>query len=162
MPYTERLSEQLAVVANFGPRVIRTAAQTLYTGVVDMRYHRRAIVIAKAKSYGTKMVKGLTVKLWDCDASGTAAGTAFLIGSTIALEGTQATAEPIAIYEVKAEDLGQEYGAALNVRGRYFKVSVTNSTNVRDQYSVTVLADTSRYGPGKNFDLASVSEIKTR
>jgi large exoprotein involved in heme utilization and adhesion len=154
---TERLAEKLGVVGYMPNRVITTAAQTIYTGVVDMSKYHQAIVIAGAKSGGTRNVLGLTVKLWDCDASGTAAGTAFKIGTSLLVTSTAATS-PIAVYDVRAADLGQTYGAALNVRGRYFKASVTTSTNVRDIYSLYILAEP-RYGPADDYDLSVVGEV---
>jgi hypothetical protein len=159
MSFTEALSEQLTIVGAFAPRIVTTAAQTLYTDVVDMRYHRRAMVIAAGNAYGgTAMVKGLTVTLIDCDASGTAASTAFLTSSVTRVSGT-AGEYSIVVAECKAEDLGQ-YGAALNAQGRYFKAGITTSTNVKNAYSVIVLADNSRYG-GKaaSNDLSAVKEI---
>jgi hypothetical protein len=41
MGYTESLGESLAIVGAFAPRVVATAAQTIYTDVVDMSHYRR-------------------------------------------------------------------------------------------------------------------------
>lgn len=158
MPYTERLSEQLALVGVIPPRTIDTAAQTIYSNVVDMRYHRRALIVAQARSVTTKADKGMQITVVECDASGTAASTALLTGSAIHTPATVGS-YAAAIYEIKAEDLGT-YGAGLNAQGRYFKVGFTNSTN-KVSMAVQILADTSRWGPAKNFDVTSVSEIDT-
>lgn len=159
MSFTEALSEQLTVSAMFAPRLITTAAQTLYTGVVDMRYARRAMVVAAGNAYGgTAMVKGLTVTLIDCDASGTAASTAFLTSSTTRVSGTNGEYTVI-VLECKSEDLGQ-YGGSLNHKGRYFKAGVTTSTNVKNAYSVVVLTDAARFGGrAASNDVSYVTEI---
>ena len=158
MGYTESLGEQLAIVGAFAPRIVTTAAQTLYTDVVDMSHYRRAMVIASGNANGgTALVKGLTVTLIDCDASGTAAGTAFYTSSVTRVSGT-AGEYSIVVAETKAEDLGQ-YGAGLNVRGRYFKAGITTSTNVKNAYSVIVLGSVDRHGPASARDIAAVKEI---
>jgi hypothetical protein len=158
MGFTEALSEQLAMIAAFPPRIITTAASTVYTGVVDMKYHRRAMVVALGNAYGgTAMVKGLTVTLIDCDASGTAASTAFLTSSTTRVSGTAGQYTAI-VLECKAEDLGQ-YGPSLNAPGRYFKAGITTSTNVKNAYTAIVLVDGSRYGPAEDFDNSYVTEV---
>jgi len=158
MVYNESLGESLAIVGAFAPRIVTTAAQTLYTDVVDMSHYRRALVIAAGNAYGgTAMVKGLTVTLIDCDASGTAASTAFYTSSVTRVSGT-AGEYSIVVAECKAEDLGQ-YGAALNNQGRYFKAGITTSTNVKNAYSVIVLGDVARHGPASDLDISAVKEI---
>jgi hypothetical protein len=158
MGYTTRLTEQLAVVGLIPMRHITTAATTIYSNVVDMHDRYRALVIAEGSSYGTtKNVKGLTVKLWDCDASGTAASTCFVTSAVTHIPGTAASNPPIILCEITGNDLGV-YGAGLNVRGRYFKASITNSTAVLNTYGAIILADT-RYGPAQGDDHAAVSEI---
>ena len=154
----ERLSEQMAVVGLIPMRHINTAATTIYSSVVDMLGRHNALVIAEGYSQGTtKNVKGITVKLWDCDASGTAAGTAFQISSTVHIPGTAASNPPVILCEVRAGELGN-YGAGLNVRGRYFKASITNSTAVLNHYGAFILAD-AVYEPAQDNDHAAVSEI---
>ena len=95
--------------------------------MVDMRY-RRALIVAEARSQTTKSVKGMIVKVWNCDASGTAASTALITGSTIHTPATVGS-YAAAVYEVTAEQLANGYGPTFNSPGRYFKVSFTNSTN---------------------------------
>jgi hypothetical protein len=152
------MGERLAVVASFPPRVVTTAASTLYTGVVDMDVFRRAMVIAYGNAIGgTGLVKGLTVTLMDCDASGTAAGTAFYTSAVTRVSGTAAEYS-IVVAECKAEDLGQ-YGAGLNVRGRYFKAGITTSTTVLSSFAVVVLGGDCRYGPANVYDQSEVKSI---
>ena len=158
MPYNESMGERLAVVACYAPRQVDTAASTLYSGVVDMDVFRRAMVIAVGNAEGgTAMVKGLTVTLMDCDASGTAASTAFYTSAVTRVSGT-AGEYSIVVAECKAEDLGQ-YGAALNVRGRYFKAGITTSTNVLNTYTIVVLGSDCRYGPANAYDQSEVKSI---
>jgi hypothetical protein len=159
MGYTTRLTEQLAVVGLIPARHITTAATTIYSNVVDMHDRYRALVIASGSSYGTtKNVKGITVKLWDCDASGTAASTCFQTSAVTHIPGTAASNPPVILAEITGNDLGV-YGAGLNVRGRYFKASITNSTAVLNHYAAFILAD-SRYGPANTDDHASVTSIE--
>lgn len=158
MSYTQALSEELALVGLIPCRVINTAAQTIYSNVVDMRYHRRALIVAEARSQTTKAVKGMIVKVWNCDASGTAASTALITGSTIHTPATVGS-YAAAVYEVTAEQLANGYGPTFNSPGRYFKVSFTNSTN-KAIMSVHILADASRYGDAEDYDVSSVSEVK--
>ncbi len=158
MGYTESLGESLAIVGAFAPRVVATAAQTIYTDVVDMSHYRRALVIAVGNALGgTSLVKGLTVTLMDCDAKGTAAGTAFYTSSVTPISGT-AGEYSIVVAECKAEDLGQ-YGASLNAPGRYFKAGVTTGTSVKNVYGAIVLGGVARYGPASDKDIAAVKEI---
>lgn len=155
----QRISEQLAVVGLIPMRHINTAATTIYSGAVDMHDRFRALVIAEGSSAGTtKNVKGITVKLWDCDASGTAAGTPFLTSAVTHIPGTAASNPPVILCEISGDDLGV-YGAGLNVRGRYFKASITNSTAVLNHYGAFILAD-SRYMPADHDDHAAVTSIE--
>lgn len=156
----QALREQLAVVATFPPRVITSAGQTVYSDVVDMRLHNRALVVAQGRAASTRSVKGLTVKIWNCDASGTLASTALKVGSTIPIPKT-AGSEPICVIEVTADEVRYSgYGTSFNTPYRYFRASITNSTNVKDSYSLVVLADQSRYGDAEDFDNARVAEVK--
>ena len=158
MSYSESLGERLAVVGAFAPRIVTTAAQTLYTDVVDMSKFRRALVIASGNAYGgTALVKGLTVTLIDCSANGTAASTAFYTSSVTRVSGT-AGEYSIVVAECKAEDLGQ-YAPSAGAGGRYFKAGITTSTNVKNAYSVIVLGSDARYGAASDNDISSVKEI---
>jgi hypothetical protein len=157
MSYSESLGERLAVVGMFAPRIVTTAAQTLYTDVVDMSKFRRALVIASGNAYGgTANVKGLTVTLIDCTAAGTAASTAFYTSSVTRVSGTAAEYS-IVVAECKSEDLGQ-YGTATPM-GRYFKAGITTSTNVKNAYSVVVIGADARFGPASDSDISAVKEI---
>ena len=156
--YNEAMGERNSVVGLFGPRVIATAAQTVYADVVDMSKFRRAMVIAAAISTGTAAVKGLTVKLYDCEASGTAASTAFYTSAVTRVNATAGN-QSIVVAECKAEDLGQ-YGAGLvSGSGRYFKAGITTSTIVRSAYTVIVLGGDARFGPGSDSDISDVKTI---
>jgi len=157
MVYNESLGESLAIVGAFAPRIVTTAAQTLYTDVVDMSHYRRALVIAAGNAYGgTANDKGLTVTLIDCTSAGTAASTAFYTSAVTRVSGT-AGEYSIVVAECKAEDLGQ-YGTATPM-GRYFKAGITTSTNVKNAYSVIVLGSVDRHGPASARDIAAVKEI---
>lgn len=159
MGYTQALSEQLALVGVIPVRTIDTAAQTIYSNVVDMRYHRRALIVAQARSLTTKAAKGMTITVYNCDASGTAASTALITGSPIHTPATVGS-YAAAVYEVTAEQIANSgYGTGFNAPGRYFKVGYTNSTN-KVAMAVTILADASRYSDGEDFDVPSVSEVK--
>jgi len=156
--YNESMGERNAVVGLFGPRVVITAAQTLYTDVIDMSKFRRAQVIAAAIGSGTAAVKGMTVTLIDCEASGTAATTAFYTSAVTRVNGTAGN-QSIVVAECKAEDLGQ-YGAALvSGSGRYFKAGITTSTVVRSAYTVIVLGGDARFGPASDNDDSDVKTI---
>ena len=159
MPYTEALSEKLAVVATIPPRVIATAAQTIYSEVIDMRLFNRVLIVAQSRVASTRSVKSMTVNVYNCDASGTAASTALLTGSAIPAPLT-AGGEPIGVYEVTAEQVRTSGYATTNAPYRYIKVGITTSTNVKDSIHLTVLGDTSRHGPASDWDNADVIEIK--
>ncbi len=159
MGYTERLTEQLAVVGLIPMRHITTAATTIYSNVVDMHDRYRALIIGSGSSYGTtKNVKGLTVKLWNCDASGTAATTCFLTSAVTHIPGTVGSNPPVVLLEITGNDLSV-YGPGLNAPGRYFKASITNSTAVLNHYGLFILADT-RYEPASGDDHACVTSIE--
>ncbi len=154
----QALREQMAVVGVIPVRVIQTAAQTIYSNVIDMKLHNRALVVAQARGEKTKADKGMTIKIVQCDASGTAATTALKTGTTIHIPGTVGS-YAAAVYEVTAEDLrSSTYGLTLNSPARYFKVGFTNST-VKTNVSVVILADQSRYGDAEDYDASSVSEV---
>lgn len=154
----QALREQLALVGVIPVRRINTAAQTIYSNVIDMKYHRRALVVSQAHSVTTKAVKGMKITIMQCDTSGTAASTALKTGTVTHVPATVGT-YAASVLEVRAEDLrASTYGTGFNAPARYFKVGYTNSTYKTDM-SVVILADSSRYGDAEDFDTSSVGQV---
>lgn len=159
MGYTQALSEQMSLIGLIAQTRTATAAAAPVSNIIDMRYHRRALIVCMARAQATKMVKGMTITVWNSDATTTLASTAIITGSTLH---TPATAGDYiaAVYEVTAEQIANSgYGTTFNEPGRYMKVKMTTSTNILN-FSVIVLGDNSRYSDGEDFDLAKVSEVK--
>ena len=141
MPFCERLSEQLAVVATIDPQAGGTGALT--TDVVAMGMHRRALFIL-SNGAGTA---GVTVAIQEANA-GFTAGTATILAGAATAVGVTANTQNL--YEVSAEAMGAGLTA---LRG------VFTSTGA-DILSVVVLADVERYHPASDRDLATVLTIQ--
>ena len=140
MPFCERLSEQLAIVATIDPVAGATGAVT--TDVVAMGMHRRAMFILM-RGAG---VQGITCAIQEANAAFTA-GTATIL--TRAATAADVAAEQH-IFEVSAEAMGAGLTA---LRGVFTSVGT-------DLYAVLVLADVERYHPGSDQNLGSVASIQ--
>jgi len=145
MAYTERLSEQLAIVACIDPDAYGTGAQS--SDVIDMRYHRRVMFIVMAGTLGSSAT--LDFKVQECATSG---GTySDLSGKSITqLTDAGTDDDKQAIVEVAAEEMGAGM--------RYLKGILTVGTATSDA-GVIALADVTRYKPANAYDLSSVDEI---
>jgi len=145
MEFTERLSEQLAIVSCIDPDAYTAA--TVTGDEIDMRYFRRVIFIVMAGTLGSSAT--IDFKVTECASSG---------GSFTDLSGkaiTQLTDagtddDKQAIVEVAAEEMGAGM--------RYLKGSLTVGTATSD-VGVIALADCARYKPANAYDLSSVDEI---
>lgn len=144
--FSERLSEQLAVVACIDPDAYGTGAVS--SDVIDMRYHRRVIFVIQVG----ELAAGASVDFKVQEGS-TSSPSSDLSGKAITqiLDGGSGTdGDKQAIVEVSAEEL--------SAGCRYIKGVLTVGTDAADA-GVLALADVSRYEPGNAFDLASVDEI---
>ncbi len=145
MGYTERLSEQLAVVACIDPDAYGTGAQS--SDAIDMRYHRRVIFIVQVGTLGTNAT--VDFKVQECATSG--GSYSDLSGKSITqLTDAGTDDDKQAIVEVAAEEMGAGM--------RYLKGVLTIGTAASDA-GVIALADCTRYHPASDYDLASVDEI---
>lgn len=147
MGYTERLSEQLAIVGTVDPDA--NTAGTASTDVIDMKLHRRVLFIVMAGELGSSGTLDFSVK-GDTASNGSFATT--ITGKAIT-QMTQAgtDADKQAMVEVTAEEVAQQ-----NLR--YIRGDLVTATATSDS-AVIALADSSRYTPGASLDLASVDEI---
>ena len=140
MAYTERLSEQLAIVATIDPAAGATGA--VLTDAFSMATHRRALFVLM-KGAGTS---GLTVNIQE-NAGPWTAGTATVL--TRAAADTDVAAGQH-LFEVTAEAMG---AGMTELRGQFTSVAT-------DLYAVLVLADVDRYKPASDNDLPSVLSIQ--
>lgn len=150
MSYTAKLTERLALAATI-PADQRGASDT-NSDVVDMRNHRRALVVAIVGDIATGATFNVTV--YANTANSTSGGTAITGKSFTAasFSGTGGSNQE-GLIEVSAEEV-----AAAVAGGRYLFATATVAGGNVD-YALAILVDDSRYGPSTEYDLASVAEI---
>ena len=150
MPYTEKLSEELTLVATIDPAPLAGAA-TIYSDVVNMAYHRRALVVLlSGPATTTKMVATAgTLTIFECTAAGTLASTA-LKTVTVTRAQTTAAMGQQKVTEVRDTELGTVHAAYT----QYFKCKLVAGTNAAN-FGLVVLADNSRYSDAVTNDLAT-------
>ena len=141
MPFCERLSEHLAVVATIDPIAAATAAAT--TDAFSMSMHRRALFILQT---GATVGTGILCNIQEGTANWTA-GTATIL--TRAAAAAAATASQY-LFEVSAEAMG---AGLTELRGVFDPTGASI-------YAVVVLADVERYHPASDRDLVSVAAIQ--
>jgi len=157
--YTERLGEQLAIVATIDPQsTVSTTGGTasttsLTTDVVDMDDFRRIAFIMMVNTIAAS--SGVT--LYVQEGTGTTAGT-FNTATAVASCSTLVNADDDSqvLVEVKAEDLSAGYRY---VRGVVVVGPTTATAGTVNGLAVVALADTARYKPASDLDLASVDQI---
>jgi len=141
MPFCERLSEQLAVVATVDP----TNAVTLITAtdVFSMAMHRRALFILQT---GATVGTGVLCNIEEGPVVGMTGSAVILTAPATAV----VAADSQYLFEVSGEAM-----AAGNtfLRGRFTPTGATI-------LSCVVLADVERYHPASDRDLASVVSIQ--
>jgi len=157
MPYGEALSEKLALVGYIATSH-GFAGSSRATATIDMDIFRRALVIVQSKVTGTVATThgGVSLRIFDATNTGKCASTCLIDGTGIQM--TTTTRGYQSVYEVRSEQLGQV--TARPGTGRFFRARLVGTT-LKATASVIVLADTSRFGPASDYDLASVAEIKT-
>lgn len=156
MPYGEELSEKLGLVG-YVSTSHAFAATSKATATIDMDIFRRCLIIVQGKTTGTVATThgGLTLKIFDATNTGKCASTAIITGTGIQLSTTTRAYQ--GVYEVRAEQLGKKTTRAGT--GRFFRARVIGQT-LKAIANVVVLADTSRFGPASDYDLATVAEIE--
>jgi len=141
----ERLSEALPIVACIDPDAYGTGSQV--GDEIDMLYFERVIFVVMAGTLGALATLDFRVQ------EATTSGGAFsnLTGKAIT-QLTQAgtDSDKQAIVEVKADELTPNY--------RYLRGILTIGVATSDA-GMVALADTARWKPGSDLDLASVDEI---
>ena len=150
MPYTDRLSEKLAVVGKIAPQNL--SAGTATTDVIDLMNVRRVLFIV---STGTLTASNTTdFKIRGCATSG---GSYADIDTTNAAitQLTQAGGDSnkIVLLEVRAEKI-----AALNLGYRYILGSLTTAA-AAGYVSVVALAAVGRNKAESKANLAAVKQI---
>ena len=147
MGYTERLSEQLAVVATIDPASL--TANTYLTDAIDMKLHRRVLFIIAVGALTSSNTTDFSV-VGDTASGGSYATT--ITGKTITqLTKAGSDDNKQVLVEVTAEEV-----AAQGLR--YIKGSLVTAAAAA-LGCVVALADSTRYGPASDYDLASVDEI---
>jgi len=142
MPFCERLSEQLAVVAVIPPQAGATAGHT--SNVVAMAMHRRALFIL---SRGAGVAGGCLVNIQEANAAFTASTATILTRAGTAA----AAANSQYLFEVSAEAMAAGLTALR---------AVVTPTVAGDLISMVVLADVDRYHPASDYDLGTVVAIQ--
>lgn len=141
----ERLSEELALVSCIDPDAYGTGAQT--GDEIDMLYFERIIFIVSVGD----MQSGSTVDFKVQEATTSGGSFTDLTGKSITqLTKAGSDDNKQAIVEVKADELTAGY--------RYLQGILTVAGAASDAVSVA-LADTARWKPASDYDLASVDEI---
>ena len=130
MPFCERLTEQLAIVATVDP--VNGLSAATVSDVFSMSLHRRAMFILQT---GATVGTGILCNIQENPAAAFTAGTA-----TISQY----------LFEVSGEAMG------LNMQYLRGQFTPTGATIL----SAVVLADVERYHPASDRDLASVVSIQ--
>jgi len=142
MPFCERLSEQLAVVATIDPVAAATAAAA--TDIFSMSLHRRTLFILQT---GATVGTGILCNIQEGPTAAMTGGTAAIL--TLAATACTAVASQY-LFEVSGEAMGlnMQY-----LRGAFDPAGASI-------YAVVALADVERYHPASDRDLASVVSIQ--
>ena len=144
MPFCERLSEQLGVVATIDPADISGAAQN--SDIFSMAMHRRALFILSTGA--TVNTPGILVQIREAvDAAATATTAVILSATAAAVTATDSQF----LFEVSAE--------AMQAAHTYL-VGTVDAGAGATLASMVVLADVERYHPASDRDLASVVSIQ--
>jgi hypothetical protein len=144
MPFCERLSEQLAVVATLDPTSIATAA--VVSDVFSMSMHRRALFILQTGA--TVNAPGILVNIREAVDALATATTAVIL--------TRAAADVTALdsqflFEVSGEAMADGY--------TYLAATIDPGAGAT-LCSMVVLADVERYHPASDRDLNTVVSIQ--
>jgi len=147
MTYTERLSQQLAVVGVIDPA--SKSANTYLTGVIDMKLHRRVLFVLMVGALTTNNTTDFSI-VGDTASGGSYATT--ITGKSIT-QLTQAGTDDNkqVLVEVTAEEV-----AAQGLR--YIKGKLVTATAAA-LASVIALGSDGRYGPNSGNNIAAVDEI---
>lgn len=147
MGYTQRWTEQNAVVANIDPDAYTAATYT--SGYVDMKNFRRVVFIVQAGTLGTNATVDFTVK------GDTATGgsyTTTITGKAITqLTEAGTDSDKQAVVEVTAEEVfAQGF--------RYIRGALVIGTATSDAGMIAIASEP-RYFPASDYDASSVDEI---
>ena len=148
MPYTDNLSQKLAVVGKIVPQNL--SAGTATTDAVDLMNVRRVLFIVSTGVLSSTNTTDFKIK--GCATSG---GSYTDIPSAAITQLTQAGGDSskIVLLEVRAEKV-----AALNLGYRYIQGTLTTAV-AAGYVSVVVLAAVGRHKPESNKNVAAVKEI---
>jgi len=141
MPFCERLSEQLAVVATYDPTAGISAI--VATDVFSMSMHRRALFILQT---GATVGTGILCNIEEGPVVGMTGSAVILTAPATAVTATDSQF----LFEVSGEAMatGNSF-----LRGRFTPTGATI-------LSCVVLADVERYHPASDRDLATVVSIQ--
>lgn len=151
MAYTERLNEQLAIVATIDPdayTVGATTTATVSTDVVDMAENHRAMFIVMAGTLPAQSAIDFNVL------QGTNSTTVTTALTSITALGNADDDEQVVV-EIEGQDLTDGYRYIVG----QLTIGNTGAGTLTCDLAVVGLADTARYKPASDNDLASVSEI---
>lgn len=142
----ERMSERDAIVACIDPDAYGTGS---YAGdVIDMLYFERVIFVVMVGTLGALAVVNFAVQESILTGGAYAAMSPAKAITALTQAGTDDDKQ--AVVEVKADELTPGY--------RFLRGVLTITINTADA-GVVALADTARWKPASNWDLASVDEI---
>ena len=151
MAYTERLNEQLAIVATIDPDAYTVGATTtaaVLSDVIDMDVYHRVMFILQTGILPAQSAINFNVL------QGTATGTV-----TTALAAITALAPGDDDVQVVVEIEGQDVADGFRYIVGQLITENTGGGTITLDVSMVALGDTARYKPASDGDLASVDEI---
>lgn len=146
--YSERLSEQLAVVGTIDPDAYTAATYT--TDEIEVKHFRRILFVVMAGALGTSATLDFSVKGGATSNAGSHSTT--VTGKSITqLTQAGSDSDKQVLVEVTAEECAAQ---GLN----FIEGSMVVGTATSDA-GVLVVADNLRYSTGADYDLSTVDEI---
>lgn len=145
--YSNRLSQQLALVATIDPQSVGVG--TSDSDAVDMATFRRCAFVVLTGVLGASATVDFKLR-WSATSGGTYAD---ITGKAITQLVKASHDNSQAIVEITAEELLTADATARFVKGR---ITVGTAASI---VGVVALADTARYVPASDFDLASNVQI---
>ncbi len=148
---TSLLSERIAVIGRIKPQTV-TAAATAESGVVDMQYWDRVLVLADIGDYAAGNDGTVTGGVYGDTASNGSFAT-LITGKEVTTSKFSGSAQDDAVGEINIKS------DEVNAQGfRYIKVKMTPA-NQNLTLACMILGGDGRYEPASDFDMASVKEI---
>lgn len=150
----QQISEAMPIVGRIKAQTV-TAAATVTSDIIDMKYHRRVRGIFNMGDYAAGNDGAVAVKFQASNDGSSFTSAVDVTGKTLTAASFTGSAQDdcIATIEVSSEEMvisGTGY--------RYLRMSVT-PTNQNLTCGAVIEADGDRYGPATEFDLTAVTEV---